>query len=118
MIYPLLLAVLFALPSPHLSQQLRNPMQYEWLAALEQCESTGSTTVKILDSNNKYSHGVVQFQMDTWLAYGKDFGATRNNIYSKELQEQVALAMLRNGGSSHWLNCSNKISKKIGPFPL
>jgi len=56
-----------------------------WISHLADCESHASTTVKVLDTNGKYSYGLLQFQMQTWLAYGKSFGATRENIFDAVL---------------------------------
>lgn len=88
-----------------------------WIRELEQCESTGSTTIKVLDTNKKFSYGILQFQMATWLKFGKDYGTTAANIYDPELQETVARQMLDAGGERNWLNCATKITKKIGPYP-
>ncbi len=84
-----------------------------WITKLGDCESHGSTTVRILDVNNKYSYGLLMFQMATWLHYGKDLGATRDNIYDPDLQRGVARTMLDAGGWKNWYNCANK----IGPYP-
>lgn len=93
---------------------LATDAQWDWLHTLEQCESTGSTTATILDTNGKFSRGILQFQMSTWLRYEKDFGATTTNIYDADLQERVALSMLNAGGWRNWFNCANK----IGPYPI
>jgi len=86
--------------------------------ALIMCESGGSHTVSVLDTNGLHSTGLLQFQMGTWLAYGKPFGATRENITNGELQRIVALHMLNQGGWRHWLNCSNKVKTTLGPYPI
>lgn len=95
-------------------------VQEEWLAKLEKCESSGSTTVRILDTNGKYSTGRYQFQDLTFLSYGKKFGliATTTEeatplIFDGELQKQIAHKMLLEGGEGHWFNCS----KKLGTYP-
>lgn len=119
---PFILAVLLGVPAnPTVlsvpvaeAAPLATIEQFDWLHELEQCESTGSTTVKVLDTNDKYSYGVLQFQMATWLKYGKDFGTAANNIYDKDLQEQVALSILNAGGQDNWFVCS----KRIGNYPL
>lgn len=90
-----------------------------WIDALSKCENvTASTTLRILDTNNKYSHGLFMFQMGTWLHYGKEFGATKENIYDPDLQRIVAREMLDNGGYTHWWNCSKyKVIPKLGEYP-
>lgn len=87
--------------------------QDRWIDSLAQCESMGSTTVKVLDTDGYYSYGLFQFHQATWLKYGKPFGATKENIYDGELQREVVRSMLDNGGSSHWYNCS----KRLGRYP-
>ncbi len=73
--------------------------------------------VTVLDTNGKYSYAFFQFQMSTWLSYGKEFGATRENIHDYFLQMKVARSMLDNGGQSHWRNCAEKVRKMYGPYP-
>lgn len=85
--------------------------------ALGMCESSWRPHIRHLDSNNYYSYGVFQFQMATWLSYGKKFGATKKNIYNAELQEKVAISMLDKGEFWHWKNCVKKVTKKLGPYP-
>lgn len=95
------------------------PLQEEWLSKLEQCESSGSTTIKVLDVNNKYSYGRFQFQSQTFLGYGKEYGLIATSttkaeplIYDGELQKQIAHRILLDGGEKHWFNCYNKIGYK------
>ena len=85
-----------------------------WIDKLSVCESGASTTIKILDTNNYYSYGLLMFQMKTWLSYGKPFGATKENIYDEQLQRKVARSMLDAGGQGHWYHCSNR----IGNYPV
>ena|SRR3990167_1774627 len=89
----------------------------QWIDALANCESGGNEKIKILDTNLKYSYGLFQFQLATWIEYGKDFGATRQNISSSTLQRKVARSMLDDGGWRHWYHCSNLIEKKLGLYP-
>ena len=76
----------------------------------------GSTTIRILDTNGKYSYGLLMFQMKTWLFYGKKFGATRENIYDGELQRKVARKILDDGGWRHWWTCSKAVTAKLGAY--
>ena len=92
--------------------------QADWLAKLEACESSGSSTIRILDTNHKFSTGSYQFQDETFLSYGKKYGLIATTtlkaeplIYSRELQTQIAHKMLLNGGEYHWTNCWKKIGK-------
>lgn len=81
------------------------------------CESGLRDHIKVLDSNDKYSYGRLQFQMATWLSYGKAFGATKENIYDGNLQDQVARAMLDKGLSYNWKTCAARTAKKYGQYP-
>ena len=87
-----------------------------WLDALQKCENENHVK-KILDTNNKYSYGDFMFQMDTWLSYGKEFGATRANIADKNLQRIVARDMLNNGLWRHWFTCGKIVQKSLGAYP-
>ncbi len=88
-----------------------------WIEELHSCENRNNR-IRILDSNDKYSYGYVMFQMDTWLAFGKKFGATRENINDEELQKVVAESMLDKGLWRHWRRCALKTKKKIGEYPI
>ena len=92
--------------------------QQQWVHALALCESGGRDTIKVFDSNKKYSYGRLQFQAQTWLSYSDEFGTSMDNIYDGELQEVVATYILNNGGYRNWLNCSRAVSKKLGPYPV
>lgn len=89
----------------------------EWVYHLGICESTWTPGLKHLDSNKKYSYGVLQFQMATWLAYGKYVKANAQNIYNPALQAIVAMKMLDAGENYHWKTCSAKVTKKFGKYP-
>ena len=87
------------------------------MESLSECESGGSTTIKVLDTNGKYSYGLLQFQMGTWLKY-KNLGATRENIFDGELQKTIARSMLDAGGWRNWLNCSLVVKRSLGSYPV
>lgn len=115
----MLLALLIALywSPPADASVLTVPMydaKSEWIERLALCESSASTTIKILDTNGYYSYGLLMFQQKTWLAYGKKFGATKENIFDGDLQREVARSMLDAGGSDHWYHCS----RRLGEYPL
>lgn len=88
-------------------------LKAEWIEKLHDCENFENRWPKKLDTNGKYSYGYVHFQMETFLHYGKRFGATEDSIQDDELQKKVARSMLDNGGQGHWFWCS----KKIGDYP-
>ena len=101
--------------------------QQVYLNTLEFCESRGRENIKILDSNHKYSYGILMFQMDTFLANGKKYGILSSDmtakraeesrlIYDVDTQERIATQMLLDGGHSNWLNCFNtKLSHEKFP---
>lgn len=88
-----------------------------WIDALAECESQGNPDIPPhVDTNGYYSYGLLQFQLSTWLKYGKDFGATRENIHDGELQKAVARDMLDNGGRNHWYNCAKVVERTLGTY--
>lgn len=87
-----------------------------WINDLAICESQNKD-ITILDSNDQYSYGPLQFQMNTWIPQGKLFGATASNIHDASLQHQVARSMLDAGMQSRWLTCARIVTKKYGPYP-
>ena len=96
--------------------------QTEYLDKLEVAESNGSTTIRILDTNHKFSTGCLQFQDETFLTQGKKYGLVATStkeaeplIYNCELQKQLAHKMLLDGGESHWLNSVRKL--QLGKYP-
>lgn len=98
--------------------------QTVYLHTMQYCESKGIQDIKILDSNNRYSYGVMQFQMETFLREGKNYALVSPEttpkqaedsklIYSISLQEKIAHRMLLKGGQKNWYNCT----KKLGAYP-
>ena len=93
---------------------------YLLIEELNQCENSGKwDRAKILDINNKYSYGGLQFQMETFLRYGKKYGILpkwmdeeigEQIIYEREIQMAIAEKMLNDGLWRHWFNCFKKIN--------
>jgi hypothetical protein len=110
-----LLVVPLFLPSVALGQSA--DAKQVWVDHIAWCE-THVKDVTIVDSNNKLSYGYWQFQMGTWLAYGKQFGATRANVHSFVLQEEVAESMFDQGLGNNWLHCNKQVTAKYGPYPI
>ena len=88
--------------------------QEVYIHAIEFCESHGKENIKIMDSNNRYSYGVLMFQVETFLREGKKYGIIDEDttskqgeklIYNVDLQEKIAHQMLLNGGERNWYNC-------------
>lgn len=117
---PWLLAVLFLVPSDpsKLTVPIMQPDPKEvWMEELHACENPDNVP-KILDTNGKYSYGPFMFQMDTWLSFGKPFGATPKNINDRVLQDKVARSMLDQGLWRHWYTCGKRTTAKLGEYPL
>jgi len=91
------------------------PKQEIHLAKLMDCESSGSSTVKILDSNSEYSVGAYQYQFKTWEEMVKKYGLpfTDKDIYDWRKQKFLTHLILLDGGETHWFNCH----KKLGKYP-
>jgi hypothetical protein len=88
-----------------------------WLEKLAIAESHNSSTMRVLDTNGHYSYSCMQFQMATWLSYGKPLGATEDNIYDCSLQKKVAAKMIRDNHKNwtHWYN--SVVKKGVGKPP-
>lgn len=90
------------------------------LARLAECESGGNPNIPpTLDTNGKHSYGLLQFQLPTFLDYGKHYGILPSNmtekealevIYDSHLQVDIAEKILEEkGGWRHWHNCATKL---------
>lgn len=82
-----------------------------WLNGLIQKESSGRTNIKILDVNNRYSYGCLQFQKPTFIAYGRKYGFVSGEeanleslLMSCSLQKAIARKMILDDASNwrHW----------------
>lgn len=67
---------------------------------LIKCES-GGRNVTILDSNNRYSYGVLQFQMSTWNWFSEMSGITGTPLNPEDAQRMTAWA-ITHGFLGHW----------------
>lgn len=84
---------------------------------METCESN-QRDITILDSNNKYSHGWLQFQTASFHYFGKKFGLEHSDIHSREQQEALARAMLNAGLSNNWKTCARRTVNTYGAYPI
>lgn len=116
-----LLAVLFFITPFTIYAQTA---QEKWIEGLHQCESGGKDDITVLDSNNKYSYGGLQFQLATFMGMGKLYGILPLELTDKEglllihnfyIQKGIAKAMLDDGGDYHWKNCRDKY---LGKYPI
>lgn len=95
-----------------------------WIERLILVESGGRADIKILDTNNKYSYGCLQFQEETWKYQMQKFSLRpyaesqelMNEIYDCSLQKTLAKEMILGdyGNWRHWLNSSNVIGLPPG----
>jgi len=93
-----------------------------FLDKLAMCESSNRPNIIVLDSNNKYSYGLYQFQETTFLQYAKKYGYIKysedgeilNIIHDPILQRNVARRMyLDEIADRHWVVCTQKIASGI-----
>jgi len=97
---------------------VKDPLS-KWIDKLSIVESGGRPGIKILDSNNKYSYGCMQFQMDTFRSYVRKYDLLpeaedlelENWIYDCEFQKYLAHRMISEDprNINHWKNSLPKI---------
>jgi len=99
--------------SPDLSydQRLEN-----WVQQVRWEESRGHDMLVILDTNNKYSYGCLQFQMATWNNYSKKYGITEE-IMNCDAQIKLTKLIVQNEkkGYDNWWTTVHK--KGVGLPP-
>lgn len=97
--------------------------QKAYLGTVEYCESRGRAEITILDTNNEYSYGILQFQLPTFINYGIKYGvlpATTTEasalaiIHDPEIQERIGTRMLADGLKSNWYTCTLRMDE----YPL
>ena len=76
---------------------------------LIKCES-GGRNVTVMDTNGKYSAGILQFQLATFQGYRKKYGLDPDKKLWKdsEIQRDLAYRMLEESPKNvrHWTNCA------------
>jgi len=95
-----------------------------WLDRLALKESQGKTHVKILDHNNRYSYGCLQFQMQTFESYVQKYNLLpdtesaelENMIYDCDFQKILAKKMIEDD-YTNWRNWYTSAKTKIGLPP-
>lgn len=110
-------------PAPEASQTKLDPLG-AWINKLAHKESEGKTHVKILDHNNQYSYGCLQFQMATFKSYVHKYDLLpeaedkelENMIYDCDFQKILARAMIEDD-YTNWRNWYTSVTKKIGLPP-
>lgn len=83
-----------------------------WLEKLATAESGNRENIIVLDVNNKYSYGCLQFQMATFQSYSARYGLVdpatvsdwKKLILDCKLQKQIAKRMIqeKSGNWRHW----------------
>lgn len=95
-----------------------------WIDRLALKESEGKTHIKILDHNNRYSYGCLQFQMQTFKSYIRKYNLLQdtedaeleNMIYDCDFQKTLAKIMIEDD-YSNWRNWYTSSRSKIGLPP-
>jgi len=96
-----------------------------WLEKLADKESEGKPHLKVLDDNNYYSYGCLQFQMGTFKSYVKEYGLLpeaedkelENMIYDCDFQKILARKMIEEN-PANWRHWYTSVSvKKLGLPP-
>ena len=79
------------------------------IGKLATCESGQIPDMKVLDSNNKFSYGWLQFQKATFDGFGEQYGLPHDDILSPAQQIPIAKKMIENGLWFHWKICGEKV---------
>ena len=77
---------------------------------LAMCESSQTPDLKILDTNDKYSYGMFQIQMETWEWGCERFRLNCTDIQDYEQGRELFKAFYKVGeADKHWVNCWRKL---------
>jgi len=121
------LVVLFAFSSP-LQVPIQQPSSEvnmernaldKWMTLLAEAESGNDATLKIVDTNRRYSYGCLQFQFRTFRQYAREYAlfeefddrGLRREIYNCGSQRKLATMMIEDDYDNwrHWRNTVKKI---------
>lgn len=85
-----------------------------WIEKLAYAESSGQENIRILDSNNRYSYGCLQFQELTFKSFSERYHLF-GDLMDCQLQKQIAKRMIQEDPENwrHWYNSV----KLLGPPP-
>lgn len=106
---------------PHATAQAPD-LTYEqkldiWIEQIRWEESRGKDLLVILDTNNKYSYGCLQYQMSTWNYYSKKYNVDAE-IMDCEAQKEVTRNIIKYEKDG-WRNWYTSVTKKgVGKPPL
>lgn len=89
----------FAANAPNLAKN--SPKNtYQVIERLIECESNGKNVAK-LDSNGKYSYGILQIQFETWNRWSKESGITGEPMNKTDAVKMATWA-IKNGKIKAW----------------
>lgn len=99
-----------ALPVHESPLQVSEPDDLDlYIEELAFAESSGKEDVQIIDTNGKWSRGVLQFQDDTFIRYSNKYGVL-GHILDPVLQKKLArLILLEKNGWKNWYTSVGKI---------
>jgi len=88
-----------------------------WIEQVRHEESGGMDMLVILDTNNKYSYGCLQYQMATWNHYSKKYGVDAE-IMDCDAQKEVTRHIIKyeNDGWRNWW--TTVVKKGVGKPPV
>lgn len=118
----LLFAASFLIPhkarseAPNMGPMERYEIEIEaWLDRLEFDESRGNKMLVVLDTNAKYSHGCLQYQLSTWLADSKKYGI-EGEMMDCSKQRQLARITVESDPNG-WKKWKTSVTKKTAGMP-
>ena len=94
-----------------------------FLIKLAEIESGLDPNIKVLDTNNRYSYGLLNFQMETYTSLCVDRYGIDKDIYSLENQVECYIKIHQDlgenfiTGTGGWYNSSIKIKRVWGLTP-
>lgn len=88
-----------------------------WIEQVRWEESRGKDMLVILDTNNKYSYGCLQYQMATWNYYSKKYNVDAE-IMDCDAQKEVTRNIIKyeKNGERNWYTTVYK--KGVGKPPV
>ena len=96
-------------------EQIYDAQLEQWLDRLQNDESGKNPLLVILDTNNKYSYGCLQFQAGTWAPYSKKYNVD-SEIMDCKAQRYVAKQMIKDDYSA-WRNWFTSVTTKTAGKP-
>jgi hypothetical protein len=96
-------------------EQVYDAQMEQWLDRLQSDESGKNPLLVILDTNNKYSYGCLQFQAGTWAPYSRKYDVDKE-IMDCSAQRYVAKKMIKDDYNA-WRNWFTSVTKKTAGKP-